>query len=351
MDKELSVAIIGAGRIAGGYDRDRLDASPGIFTHAGAFTRDGRFSLDTIIDIDEAKARQFANEWQIPSVGTDFTDICRAHHDVISVCTPDSSHSAIINELIKSRAAKTIFAEKPLALSGQEILDIRRLAEERGVNVVVNSQRRFDPVHRRLRDIITAERVRLLAVNAYYIKGLDHIGTTLIDTICFLCGKPESVFAYNRVFNRAIHNYTYEFILFFDSFNVTVKTVDSETSGYSYHIFEIDLLLNNKRLIVNDNSRRLETRPVVDYAYSGVRCFDDQHPAAEETGYAFSMLNAVEYLYEITMGIRQHDENTPGTAYQNKCIVEAVRRSYEEQKRIPIGEDHAKGQDETISPL
>ena len=78
----------------------------------------------------------------------------------------------------------------------------------------------------------------------------------------------------------------------------------------------------------------------MDYAYSGVRCLDDQHPAVEKTGYPFSMLNAVEYVYEISLGMRQHDENTPETAYQNKCIVDAVRQSYEEQKRIPVGECH-----------
>jgi predicted dehydrogenase len=337
MSKVLTVAIVGSGRIAGGYDRERIDRSPGIFTHAGAFTKDGRFIVSTIIDADETKARRFAEEWRIPAVGTDIADLCRTHHDVISVCTPDSSHSMIISELIKSGAAKTIFAEKPLALSNEEMLDIRRLSEEHNINVVVNFQRRFDPAHRRLRDMIAAARGRLLAVNGYYIKGLDHIGTTFIDTICFLCGNPESVLSYNRVFNKTILDYTYEFILFFDSFNVTAKTVDAETSGYAYHIFEIDLLMDDKRLVVNDNSRQIETRPVVDYAYSGVRCLDDRNPVVEETGYALSMLNAAGYVYDITSGAKRHDENTPLSSYRNKCIVEAIKRSYEEQKKMRIG--------------
>ena len=340
MSTGLTVAIVGAGRIAGGYDNERIDQSPGIFTHAGAFMRDGRFILNTIIDIDQAKARQFANEWRIPSVGTDFMDLCRTHHDIISVCTPDNSHAAIISELIKSRAAKTIFAEKPLALTSLEMRDIQRLSEENAVHVFVNFQRRFDPAHITLRDTIASGGVKILAANTYYIKGLDHIGTTLIDTLCFFCGYPDSVLAYNRIFNAAVQDYTYEFILYFNTFNATAKTIDTESPYYLYHIFEIDFLMNDRRIVINDNSRRMETRLVCDYAYSGVRCIDDRHPVAEETGYGVSMLNSVQYLYEITNGSRPHDENTPKSSIRNKYIIDAVKRSYDQKRRIEVGENH-----------
>lgn len=340
MSNKLTVAIVGAGRIAGGYDRDKLDANPGVFTHAGAYMHDGRFTLKTIIDTDEGRARQFAGEWHALSAGTNLAALCATRHDIISVCTPDHSHATLIKTLIKARAAKTIFAEKPLALTMAEIQEIRRVADEGNVNVVVNFQRRFDPAHQQLRDLITECRSGLRAVNAYYIKGLDHVGTTLIDTLCYFFGMPESVLTYNRVFNRTIQGYTYEFILFFDSFNATVKTVDAEDAEYSYHVFEIDVLMADRRVIVNDNSRRIETRTIVDYAYSGVRCLDDRNTAALETGFTMSMLHAAGYVYDITTGARQHDENTPESSYLIKCIVEAVKRSYEEKRKLRIGETH-----------
>jgi len=335
------VAIVGAGGIAGGYDRERLNSSPGVFTHAGAYKQDGRFTLRTIIDTDDGKARRFAEEWRVLTAMNNVSHLCGTFHDVVSVCTPDQTHASVIRALIQARAAKTIFAEKPLAISGAEIQEIRQASDASGVHVVVNYQRRFDPAHRRLRDLILTRRAHLRAVNAYYIKGLDHVGTTLIDTLCFLCGMPHAVFAYNRIFNKTIQDYTYEFILFFDAFNVTVKTVDVENADYAYHIFEIDFLMSDARVIVNDNSRRMETRKVIDYAYSGVRCLDDRLPLAEETGYALSMLKAVGYLYEITTGTRQHDENTPESSYSNHRIVEAVKRSYEEKSTTTIGDNHA----------
>jgi len=338
MSKTLTVAIVGGGKIAGGYDQEKLDSNPGVFSHAGAYTHDGRFILKTVIDTDEEKARRFASEWRVKHVGSDLAALLGSRHDVVSICTPDHTHASVIGALIKSRSAQTIFAEKPLALSATAIQEIQHSANEHNVNVVINFQRRFDPAHQRLRELIAKGKENLRAVNAYYIKGLDHIGTTLIDSICYLCGTPEAVLTYNRIFNGAIQDYTYEFILFFDSFNVTVKTVDAEDAEYAYHIFEIDVLMADRRVTVNDNSRRIETRTIVDYAYSGVRCLDDRNPVIEETGYALSMLNAVGYVYDVTTGAKQHNENTPASSYRNKCIVEAVKRSYEEQKKMPIGE-------------
>ena len=339
MSRPLTVAIIGAGRIAGGYDRDRIDTSSGIFTHAGAYVEDGRFKLKTVFDTDEQKARCFAEEWKVSSVGSGIADLCKDYHDIVSVCTPDHTHAAVISELIRGRAAKTIFAEKPLALTSREMRDIQKLSENNEVHVFVNFQRRFDPAHRQLRDIIASGQVHILAVNTFYIKGLDHIGTTLIDTLRFFCGDPDSVLAYNRIFNSEIQDYTYEFILYFNTFNATAKTIDTESVDYLYHIFEIDLLMNDRRVVINDNSRRVETRRVCDYAYSGVRCIDDRHPAAEETGYAFSMLNSIQYLYEITSGSKVHEENTPQSSLRNKCIIEAVKRSYDQNKRIKVGDN------------
>jgi predicted dehydrogenase len=334
----LTVAIIGAGRIAGGFDSDRFDVNSGIFTHAGAYTRDGRFMLKTVIDADEQKACNFAQEWGVAAVGTKISDLSDDYHDIVSVCTPDHTHASIVIELIKQRATKTIFAEKPLALSSREITYIRKLSEENDVRVLVNFQRRFDSAHIHLRDMIASGIVTILAVNTFYIKGLEHIGTTMIDTLCFLCGEPNSVLAYNKVFNAEINDYTYEFVLYFNTFNATVKTVDTESTDYSYHIFEIDFLMSDRRVVINDNSRRIEIHTVSDYAYSGVRCLDDRHSVAEETGYVFSMLNLIEYLHDITVGTRPHVVCNPEASYRVKCVVEAVKKSYKEQRIVWIGE-------------
>jgi len=336
MDKQLSVAIIGAGRIAGGYDMDKIDGDPGTYTHAGAYKKDGRFLLKKICDTDAERAGLFLKQWDVETAITDLNEIYSDYHDVVSVCTPDATHFEIVSNIIKHKAAKTLFVEKPLALCEDEMLEIIRCTGENDINVVVNFQRRFDESHERLRKIVEDESGKLLAVNAYYIKGLEHIGITVIDTITYLCGVPRSVYAYNRVFNRQVNDYTYEFILFFDSYNVTVKTIDTELAEYNYHIFEIDMLFSDKRITVNDNSRTIETRVVGNYAYSGVRALDDRHPVYEESGYRLSMLNVVDYIYDISIGSKDHTKNTPEHSYLNMSVLKAVKLSYEKNSKVEV---------------
>ena len=337
MPDKLSVAIIGAGLIAGGYDRGRR-SNDGVFSHAGAYINDGRFFLDTVVDILSARAEEFRKEWQVGSAFTSVEDICRQRYDVVSVCTPDSTHFETIRNLIKHRCCKTIFAEKPLAFCREEIIELTGLASESGINIVVNFQRRFEPSHEEIRQLVASGKTRLLAGNAYYIKGLEHIGTTMIDTLVFLCGMPRKVLAFNRVFNNEVNEYSYDFILYYDGFNITVKTVDSEFTLYNYHIFEVDFLFADRRITLNDNSRQLVVRELTGYAYSGVKVLDDRGPHSMPTGYPHAMSAAVDYIHRVTTGCTTHTINTPEESSVNKLIVDAIVSSHEQSKAIDIGE-------------
>ena len=336
MRKKLSVAIIGAGNIAGLYDMNKIRRDDGVYTHAGAYERSGRFVMRTICDIAIEKAEAFKKRWRFDIATSKVNDIYRGFHDVVSVCTPEETHFGIIEKIIRNKAAKTIFAEKPLARRLEDIKKIIHLGEDNNINVVVNFQRRFDKSLDRIRTAIAKKRSNLLAANAYYVKGLDHIGTTAIDTLNYLCGIPSHVLAYNRVFNLTVNEYSYEFILFYDDYNVTVKTIDSEKLGYTYHIFEIDLLFNDKRLTINDNSRNIEKKIVGDYAYSGIKVLDDSHSSNEDTGYRYSILETVNYIYSITQNRREHDRNTPKGSFTNKVIVDAIIRSFHQRKKVKI---------------
>jgi len=335
--EKLTVAIVGAGQIAGGYDRHKLN-DDGIYTHAGAYVKDGRFQLQTVVDLDIAKAQDFLQEWQVNSATACLEDIYQAYHDVISVCTPDATHYEIITDLIEKQSCRTIFAEKPLALRIDEINALACLAREQNVNLVINFQRQFDPVHAGIQQMLATRMDKLLAVNAFYMKGLEHNGITMIDTLIFLCGVPRAVYAFNRVFNQQVNAYTYEFILFYDTFNITVKTVDTESSVYNYHIFEIDLLLADGRVTLNDNSRQVVSRSIVAFAYSGVNVLNDQKPDHTPTEFKFSMLAAINYIHQITSGMKPHAINTPEMSSVNKIIVDRIILSFDKKTKIEIGD-------------
>jgi len=349
MPDRLTVAIVGAGQIAGGFDLSTADG--GVYTHAGAYREDGRFLLESVCDTDPKRGEEFRKEWGVGRAVTDPEEIYRSRHDVVSLCTPDATHFGLIRNLIVHRACRTIFAEKPLALHREEIAEVERLARENGVHVVVNFQRRFEPAHGALREELASGKRRVLSGSAHYMKGLDHNGVTMVDTLTFLCGVPRAVQALRRVYNEEVRGYTYEFLLLYDDFSIVVQTVDCAASAYHYHIFEIDLLLSDGRVAINDNARQLVCRGVTGYAYSGVRVLDDQAPRVRRTGFSRSMVAAVEYLYDISTGARAHSVNTPAASLQTKIIIDSIISSYQKAAQIEIGARHGEDKNGTLSPL
>jgi len=298
----LSVAIIGAGNIAGGYDEKKQGNDAGVYTHAGAYFAHGGFKLTTVFDLDQERAESFVHKWGVGRKAAGMAEVRENRHDVISVCTPDETHFGIVRDILTARCCRTVFVEKPLAMNLDQIEEIALLAGKHGISVVVNFQRRNEPIHWEIRELIAARPEDLLSVNGYYMKGLRHIGVTMVDTLSYLCGYPEAVLAYNRVFNQEAGEHSYEFVLYYPGFNATVKTIDAERFLYNYHIFEIDLLFADRRKTLVDISQAVRETSVSDYAYSGIKVMNDREACYRETGYKYSMRDAAEYIYKVTAG-------------------------------------------------
>jgi predicted dehydrogenase len=327
--KKLSAAIIGAGRIAGGYDEQRVKGEKGVYTHAGAFRAVQDIELCTVFDTEPRRGAAFARHWGrgLKVAGT-LKEIIRGHHDIISVCTPDSTHYRIVKELILHKSCKTIFVEKPAATAARQISELAELAERYGINVVVNFQRHFDLEHVKLARLLRQAPRKVLSVQGLYIKGLAHIGVTMLDTLRFLFGNPQAVIATRRVYNSEIRGYSYDFTLYYPDFTVGVKTADSDSWIYNYHVFELDVLLKDRRIRIVDNSRTILQSSIGSYGYSGVKVLNDITPEVRPTGYPAAMVNSTRYIYEITTGKRRHLENTLRSSQSNMLLSEAVQKSY-----------------------
>ena len=335
----LSVAIIGTGRIAGGYDQDKYSTERGVYSHAGAYQRNGKFALKTVYDINRDRALEFKRYWNAEKLAVGLSEIRSQYHDIISVCTPDKTHFEIVTTLIENRCCRTIFTEKPLASDLQQIKEIIEAARAANINVVVNLQRNFDRLYETLHEAVSLNPENLLTISAYYMKGLSHSGVTMIDTLTAICGYPRKILAFDRTWNREIEEYSYDFILFYDCFNVIVKSIDSDFHLYTYHIFELDLLLSDKRITINDNSRKVDKRQLTNYAYSGVNILDDSRSVTEMTEYDIAILKGVEYIYQITCGLRTHTINTPEQSYNNRMITDKIITSYESNEKVYMNED------------
>ena len=207
------------------------------------------------------------------------------------------------------------------------------LSESKGIALVTNFQRRFDPIYSELAE--AAEKRKVITANLYYVKGLQHNGITAIDTVDALFGAPDAVLAFARAGGGAGGGESYEFVLYYDGFNVTVKTADSQAKGTIYHVFEIDILFDDWRVIIKNNSRQLERRMTADFAYSGVKVLDDSNPTMVETEFDRSMIAAVQYLKGLAAG-EPHLINTPRVALRVQRVADAVRASFERAEKIDL---------------
>ena len=131
-----SVALVGAGRIAG--------------VHARHLRGVGVERL-TIYDADAARAAAFA-EAQGATVAPTL-DAAIAGSDLVAVLVPNTAHREVAERAIA--AGKPTFVEKPIALSLADAEAISGLARERGVFVAVGHVVRFFPGYRE-----AAEQVR-----------------------------------------------------------------------------------------------------------------------------------------------------------------------------------------------
>jgi len=81
------------------------------------------------------------------------SDLADAGFDIVFVATPPSTHYPIIREIYRTRIARNVFVEKPLALSAVQSAELRGLAQKRGVNMV-GYNRRFAVTFKKAKELL-----------------------------------------------------------------------------------------------------------------------------------------------------------------------------------------------------
>lgn len=127
-DKKLKVAIVGGGI--------------GVSHIKGYRELPDLFEIDTICDIDQAKAQKLAAEFQIPNTCYNFDQLLtRTELDIIDICTPPYLHYSMIKAVLN--AGKHAICEKPLVESVAQIDELIRLENQTGWRMMPIFQYRF----------------------------------------------------------------------------------------------------------------------------------------------------------------------------------------------------------------
>jgi len=110
--------------------------------HALAFKNNPRFELAGICTRDAAKLAKAAAELGVSSTSTDPLAISREiRPDVFCFCTPPQVRVDLLKVGIHS-GAQLIAYEKPVALSMNEAIEIRKAVQDAGVKTGVSHQHR-----------------------------------------------------------------------------------------------------------------------------------------------------------------------------------------------------------------
>jgi UDP-N-acetylglucosamine 3-dehydrogenase len=250
----LACAVIAAG------SQGRVHAQ-GYSAVAGTFG----VALTAVADPDLAAASELADDLGIPGVYDSHEKLLQAERpDVVSICTPPASHLEIARAAIAA-GVSAIHCEKPVATSYADAVEMQRLARDAGVQLTVNLQRRFEPVHRFAREQIAAGAIGDVVSVEGYCPNLPDWGSHIIDLVLYYLGDRPPCWVMGQV-DVVLNRYVYG--VFTETAALTqVKWEDGVNAvimtGREPHTPVLNLE-NNLGLLVQGTGGRIDAR--------GARC-------------------------------------------------------------------------------
>src|SRR5438445_1898575 len=141
-DGIVRVGVLGAGAWA-------------LQAHLPGYRRDRRCQVVAIADVQIERAREAAQQFQIPFATGDARALLdRRDIDAIDVCTPSHTHFELAWAALE--AGKHVLCEKPVAYDFRDTLRARDLARRKGLKTKVGLTFRYSPAMRYTRDLVGA---------------------------------------------------------------------------------------------------------------------------------------------------------------------------------------------------
>ena len=210
--KELNIAVIGCGRIAGHHCRN-IALTDGL-------------KLVAVCDLDFSKAETYGNEFSVPAY-ENYRIMMEKHSDIdiVAIITPSGMHYEHAKEIILNYK-KHIIVEKPTFLKLTHLKEIYSCAEIAGVQVFPVFQNRYNKAVQRVKSALASGelgetrifsvRVRWCRPQKYYdlsawrgtfaMDGgaITNQGIHHIDLLRYLGGEVEEVSTQMRTFGASI---------------------------------------------------------------------------------------------------------------------------------------------------
>jgi predicted dehydrogenase len=249
--KNFRAVIIGCGQVAGGYDE--YSSSDLVNTHAKAYQVAGTVDLFAASDIDSRKAAKFCATWQVPTFYSDVAEMLEKERpEIVSICTPISSHAALLELCLHHSCVKAVWCEKPLAGDVNKAAEIVLSYAEKGVVLAVNYSRRWDKRMIQIKDALQNKELgRIQKIIAYYTKGLCNNGSHAIDMLLYWFGKPDEIKVLRTVRDSNEADATVDACLMFGPVSAYVIGLND----IKYKLFEIQILGSEGRIDIQSGTQ------------------------------------------------------------------------------------------------
>jgi len=137
--------------------------------HASAIAESPYAELVAVCDVDEAKARAFADKFGGAAVYTDYIEMLeKGGIEAVSICTPSGLHS----EMTKAAAERGVhvLCEKPMAITIKQMDVMVDAVEKSGIKAAMVFQRRTNPLSQRVRQAVQAGELGQMVLGDAYLK-------------------------------------------------------------------------------------------------------------------------------------------------------------------------------------
>lgn len=330
--KKLKFALIGCGRIA--------------LRHAEIINNIAE--LTAVCDIKPERADEFSKKFfSKPYTSIEELLLNEKDTDVVSVCTPNSFHSA--HTIAALKAGKNVVCEKPMAISVDECKKMMIEADLTGKDLFIVKQNRFNPPVAALKQVIEAGRLgKILNVelncfwnrnDEYYSqsdwKGKKAIdGGTLftqfshfIDLLYWLIGDFKTL---NGIGRNFIHTKLVEFedtgVVIGEFENGALCTINYTVNSHKQNMEgSITVFGENGTVKIGGQYLNvLEYQSIDGYKIEGLPA---SRPANDYGFYQGSMSNH-EKVYENVIDVLTKGGTIAANAFEGMKTVEIIERIY-----------------------
>ncbi len=242
-------AIIGCGNIGSAWS-NIFSCWP--VTHLAAYQQHPRTKLVALCDTDKAKLSSAAQVSGVQQTFTDVDEMLRvAQPQVVSICTPCENHFEMVQIISRHVCVKGIFLEKPIADSVKKAEEVARLCQEKKIAVIVNHIRRYDRLHRHVKESMPEILGSLQKIIFSYSGDILTHGSHLFDLLRFYAGDISWVQSHKEGNNLNC------FVQFSSGLLASVLFIPAKNIS----VFNLDFLGTKGRL-------QLFNRPFWDYEYA-----------------------------------------------------------------------------------